>query len=510
MENYLQLWRRPLNILQLIRYLILHLISLVGLIIVLTDGDLTLFSLSYLGKICGTSILLFTGIYLLVEESQYLSKLKNWQYTFIITSVSNFAFLPFLIFLSYEEHLSLWFPALLACSFMVLWSISLIAFKWRLISQWFNAKHLKNLVNLWHPFQSKLDFKRIIHFSQEVWGRLLAKITPKPLDEQFLKSIPSTQASINEKITHFLDGKTVLVYGATSALGQAFLDNIQLYTPKKLLLLDKDLIQLELFIVELGKTHPQLEIHSFGINALTSTTINSIFNHYNPDFIFDFDRYFCLPSADEGLASFLKANILIPYWLACNAHSSKSSLMISLHPELIHPEPSFIHAEKILMSNLQRLDSSNLRIINIKVPLFADDIALPWYLQKLAISPAKQTLLVDAAPLLNSLLTLAQQLINHPTHYGSLWSPLFAKKLLAKKLAPILKLDVTQQLIEIKHLEKTKVPFKNLIATSHPDLAILQDTINLDIDDDTASYFIDLEKLLQKNLEQVEAFLQAA
>lgn len=507
----MQLWGRPLNILQLIRYLILHLISLVGLIIVLTDGDLTLFSLNYLGKVCGTSILLFTSICLFAEESQYLSKLKNWQYTFIITSVSNLAFLPFLIFLNHEEHLSFWFPALLTCSFMMLWGISLITFKWSIISQWFSAKRLKNLVSLWQAFQSKLDFKKIIYFSQEIWGRLLAKITQEPLDEQLLKSNPSTQTSMNEKTTHFLNGKTILVYGATSSLGQAFLDNIQIHTPKKLLLLDKDLIQLELLTVGLGKTHPQLEIHSFGINALTSTTINSIFNQYNPDFIFDFDRYFCLPSADEGLASFLKINILIPYWLACNAHSSKSSLMISLHPELIHPEPSFIHAEKILMSNLQRLDSSNLRIINMKVPLFADDIALPWYLQKLAISSAKQTLLVDAAPLLDSLLTLAQQLINHPTHYGSLWSPLFAKKLLAKKLATILKIDVTQQLMEIKHLEKEKVSLKNLIATSHPDLAILQDTINLDIvDNDTASYFIDLEKLLQKNLEQVETFLQAA
>lgn len=509
MENYLQLWGRPLNISQLIRYIALHLISLVGSIVVLTDGDLTLFSLDYLGKVCGTSMLLFTGICLFAEDSQYLSKLKNWQHTLIITSISNFTFLPFLIFLNPEEHLSLWFPAFLAISFMMLWSISLINFKWAIISQWFSTKRLKDLGNLWQPFYSKLDFKRIIYFSQKVWERLLARTTQENV-QKTQKSASSAQASLNEKTTHFLNGKTVLVYGATSVLGQAFLDNIKAYVPKKLLLLDKDLIKLELLTIELGKAHPQIEIHSFGVNTLTSTMINSIFSHYNPDFIFDFDRYFCLPAADEGLASFLKTNILIPYWLACNAHSSKSSLMISLHPELIYPEPSFIHAEKILMSNMQRLDSSNLRIINMKVPLFTDDIALPWYLQKLAIGSAKQTLFVDAVPLLDNLLTLAQQLINHPTHYGSLWSPLFAKKLLAKKLATILKADVHQQLEEIKHLEKVKISFKNLITTSHPDLAILQDTMHLDITTDAASYFQELEQLLHNDLEQIETFLQAA
>lgn len=503
-----------MNISQLIRYTILHLISLLGMIVILTDGDLTLFSLSYLEKVCGTSVLLFTSISLFLEESEYLNKLKNWQYTFVLTSISNLAFLPFLIFLSHEEHLSLWFPGLLACCFMVLWSLSFIRFKWSIFSQWFSLGRINDTAITWQSLKQKLrlSLRGITYFFREIWERLRAKTIKKNLqkiDKPTLKSNPLIPSSDSENKS-FLDGKTVLIYGATSALGQAFLDNLQSHTPQKLLLLDKDLIELELLTIKIEKMHPHIQVYSFGINTLTSKTIQSIFNDYHPDFIFDFDRYFCLPSAGEGLASFLKINLLIPYWLACNAHSSKTSLMISLHPEVIHPEPSFIHAEKILMSSLQRFDSSNLRIINIKVPLFSDDLALPWYLQRLAINPPKQTLLVKSAPLLDSLLVLAQQLINHPAHYGSLWSPLFAKKLLAKKLAIILKDDITQQLTAINHLEEVKLPFKNLIVTSHPDLAILQDTINLDTKNDALSYFLELEELLQKNLEQVESFLQAA
>lgn len=444
---------------QITYYTALHLSSLFIIIIGLTDGDLSAFSTTYLGKTCGTSLLLFIGTSLLVGEAKALSRLKNWHYALVITSISNLIFLPLLRLISQQENLSLWLPVWLMGCFMSLWVVALL---------------LKGL------------------------GQWLWTFHHRPT--------PASALILGGELAPFLEGKTILLHGATSALGQAWL-TLAAALPKKILLFDKDLIQLELIEIRLKKACPQLEIHSFSSPALTSKTVQSIFKSYKPDFIFDFDRYFCVPQADGGLAAFLKTNFLIPYWLASNAHQVHTTLMISLQPELIQPEASLLQSQKILTSALQRLDSSQLRVINIQAPLLIEDSALPWYLEKLQQGGGKQTLLTHSLKLLTDLLTLSQQLMSNPAHHGALWSSLFAKKLSLSKLKTILKEMPGQQIEQLQQIPETKQSLKTMVQTSHPRLAILSEELVLT--PDIEAYFLRLETILQKNPSQIEAFLQA-
>lgn len=449
-----------ISLLQIVRYTTLHLSSLFISIIILTKGDFTHLSKAYLGKVCGTSLLLFIGTSLLVSDVKSLQRLKNWQYGLIITGISNFTFLPLLTLISQQERLSLWLPVWLIACFVGLGALSLLLKKGK---QW-----------LW-----------------AFWSR----------------PIPGTTSTIAVNTPPFLRGKTVLLYGATSALGQAWLDSFPADLPKKILLVDSNLSQLSRLEIQLQKIYPELEVHSFLSHTLTLKTVQSIFNSYKPDVIFDFDRYYCLPKTDDGLSTFIKSNILIPYWLATNAHQLSATLMISLHPELIQPEASLIQSQKILISALQQFDSSKLRIINFYAPLFIEDPALFWYLEKLTALALKQTVLGQSRVLLSDLLTLSQQLIQNPGHHGALWSSLFIKKLSLTKLKNILKLPPIQGVEQLCQIPETKTQLKSLIATSHPRLAILNEELYLTLDIDT--YFLKLETILRQNPDQLDGFLTA-
>ncbi|WP_156962054.1 hypothetical protein [Candidatus Paracaedibacter symbiosus] len=443
------------------QYLTLHLISLFILIIILNEGDLTNFSLTYQAKVCGISVLLFVGTSLFVAESSHLQQLKNWQYAASIASISNLIFLPLLKIISQKESLSLWLPALVMLCFVGLWGLT---------------------------FRSKT-----------LWKALL-KLRPQPA--------ASFHTPLTEHPNDFFSGKTILLHGATSVMGRTFLARIESYKLQKLLLLDNDLIQLEMLIEELGKAYPELETHLFSSVTLTQQTVKSIFNSYKPDIVLDFGRYFCSPTADGGLASFLKINALIPYWLVNNAYQSGTALMLSLQPELIGKDKIAQESQDALTTVFQQLDSSKLRVVMVQTPLLVDDSGVLWYARQLHKLAIKQTVCVQAPQFLTDIVDLGKYLICNPVHHGSVWHPLFAKKLSFNGLKTILKTHPGDLSNHLALIPDSKVQAKNLITTDHSRLAIITREF-LSVSEADA-YFHKLETVLQENPSDVEAHLNAA
>jgi FlaA1/EpsC-like NDP-sugar epimerase len=190
--------------------------------------------------------------------------------------------------------------------------------------------------------------------------------------------------SINQLITE----KTILITGAGGSIGSELCRQIAKYSPKNLIIIDKNEYNLYEIDLELHNKFPNMLVHAY-LNCVTDRTqMQKIFEKYRPELVFHVAAYKHVPLLERHIRSAIYNNVIGTQITAelADAFNVKSFVLISTD-KAVNPSNimgSTKRAAEIFCQSLNQI--SNTRYITVRfgnvldsagsvIPLFRRQIA---------------------------------------------------------------------------------------------------------------------------------------
>ncbi|WP_010300239.1 hypothetical protein [Candidatus Odyssella thessalonicensis] len=355
--------------------------------LITNDFDLTGYSAPYLSKTLLIYCLVSLGVFLFLQAPDNRSmvlriyaRLDYWQ--IIITTV---IFFPLMLLGGKKEMLP-WFTPVLAMGLMLL-----------MVSR-------RSLLRL-----MRYNFKS-------------ATVAAKAIQswEHLTSTVPVGLKLANKK--PWINYDSIMISGASTALGQKILSFMGTPALKKAVLIDSDENQLLLLRLWMQKFFPQVQAVYLLSSELTPSSLKNLFKTYGIKYVFDIDRSFYRSPIEGSDKLLCERNLKFPRLLLDQAVANKAKFVISLSAIPGEKDDTLAATQTLLESYAQRLDGDKTRVIPFRIRPLAELpevksklLAHLWQFDKskLLLAPVNQTAL--------TLLTVLEQLTENPAHFGAVW-----------------------------------------------------------------------------------------
>lgn len=270
-------------------------------------------------------------------------------------------------------------------------------------------------------------------------------------------SLPLNQKN-NSKKSLNATYECILINGAISSFTDSLLNKIGNQV-RTVVLMDQDALALEALKSWLGNKYPKLIVvtsviasvghQDFSTNKSCQKELESFFRTYRPELVFDFDRFYCAEialnarnsvtkenSLDETVDfnvsdAFVYRNLLFPKHLIAMAQEFNSRMVISLSFSFLESSedednlnrPLYEAAQAWLECYAQHQDGSQTRVVPLRsyppigsLSILNSILGSLWKKKKKDVFFASSNLCIDA------MLALVSQLLENPTHHGGIWS----------------------------------------------------------------------------------------
>jgi FlaA1/EpsC-like NDP-sugar epimerase len=169
---------------------------------------------------------------------------------------------------------------------------------------------------------------RVSHIP-DIAGSKTSNLNPRPIELSDLLGRPETSFDI-VGVTHFIEGKTVLLTGAGGSIGSELARQIASFHPRTLILADLSEHFLYEIDMELRERFPDIRLIARIADIRDDKRIDHLFAKYKPEIVFHAAAIKHVPMAQQNVAETIKTNVLGTRNCALAAIRHKASVFVMI------------------------------------------------------------------------------------------------------------------------------------------------------------------------------------